>query len=110
MALNLNTIKAVKIDGKSCGFDVNPEQRLRIQQLKFNTAANIEQGVKVLVDCFDAEVKAYVEEKLPKMAPMDLMRLQAYMVSGDSGVEMINRQLEKSLDKALEEAKETRNE
>lgn len=97
MALTLKTIEPVKIDDKSCAPKVNAEQRLRLSEVKLDTEEERAEAIKLIASCFPADEK-YVAGKLEQMMTFDIQRLQAYLMAGDTGLDMIDRALEKAME------------
>lgn len=102
MALILETIQPVILDGKKCVPAVNPEQRLRLQTLgEIKTEEDYKKASEIISKCFPKE-ESYVAEKVFKLTPFDINSLKTYLVSGKSGIDEVARQTDRRVDKYIE--------
>lgn len=80
------------------------ELRLRIRDIDFTTEERTAEAIEVLASFFPdkkSEVKRFLTEE---MEIFELNKLQAYLVGGEAAVEMIERNLETNLQRAIEQA------
>lgn len=103
MALNFETIQPITLDGKKCTLEINPEQRLRLQQLgEPKTEEDYKKAAEVISECFPKE-KSYVAEKVPKLSSFDLSSLIVYLTRGKGGIDTMRRQVDRAMDKMTDE-------
>lgn len=85
MALELETIQPVRIDGKKCTPKVDPEQKLRLSQVRTETKDDRERSYDIIAGCFPDD-KEYVLSKLPGLSELDISMLVTYLAQGETGV------------------------
>lgn len=101
--LSFDGIQPVVFGGKECAPKVNAEQRLRLQQLKFETEADNEKADKMLAECFPENEK-YVFDFLNKqMTPFEKQQLRAYLISGANGIRILDQAISKMMGDIVEE-------
>ena len=84
MALKLKTLKAIEFDDD---FTLTPkvtaELKLRLQDLKFDSADNIKNGIEVISKCFGVDDRERVKQFLDEHATvLGLYQIQAYLAYG----------------------------
>ena len=99
MALQFNGIEAIRF-GKTVALPkVDAETRLRLQALKLNTKESVTEAIEVLSSCFGAESYAVKQFMTEQMTEYELAQVQAYLLGGESMLEMLDKQFEKNLGK-----------
>lgn len=102
MALAFSKIEALKFGNLEVVPQMGAEQRLRVKTLEMKEE-NIEEIREVLSACFGekaAEVKAFMEANL---FLFDLMQIQIYLSQGQSGLDNLNKRMDKFMDKKIEQ-------
>lgn len=100
--LTFDGIRPVRFGDKDCMPKVNAEQRLRLQQLKFETEADNEKADKLFAECFP-EDKQYVAAFLDEfMTPFEKQQLRAYLISGANGIRILDEVITKAMNEAME--------
>ena len=84
MALKLKKLKAIEFDDD---FTLTPkvtaELKLRLQDLKFDSADNIKNGIEVISKCFGEDDRERVKQFLDEHATvLGLYQIQAYLAYG----------------------------
>lgn len=84
MALKLKKLKAIEFDDD---FTLTPkvttELKLRLQELKFDSADNIKNGIEVISKCFGEDDRERVKQFLDEHATvLGLYQIQAYLAYG----------------------------
>ena len=82
------------------------EMRLRVMNIKVGTDADIAEAISVMSECFGdkaVEVKSFMEKN---MYPLDLQRLQAYLLGGISSVDKLEKAVQSAMTDAIKGAKE----
>lgn len=96
MALTLETIQPITLDGKKMIPKVNSELRLRLSDLSFGTDEQVAEAVNVLAECFPND-KNYAKEKIAGLTFFDMQTLQAYLIGGESAVSMITKSITEAI-------------
>lgn len=95
--LHFNGIEPIDFKGTMCEPKLDAEKKLRLANIKFETAEQIAHADEVLASCFDEEyAKNFIRERL---STDDKVVLKTYLVGGETG---INR-LSKASDGAIEQ-------
>ena len=84
MALKLKKLKAIEFDDD---FTLTPkvtaELKLRLQDLKFDSADNIKNGIEVISKCFGEDDRERVKQFLDEHATvLGLYQIKAYLAYG----------------------------
>lgn len=84
MALKLKKLKAIEFDDD---FTLTPkvttDLKLRLQELKFDSADNIKNGIEVISKCFGEDDRERVKQFLDEHATvLGLYQIQAYLAYG----------------------------
>lgn len=103
--LHFNGLEPLDFKGKLCEPKVDAEKKLRLQNAKFDTEANIRTADDILASCFDDDyAKDFIREKL---STDDKMVIRAYLVGGETAVnrmsEITNGAIEEYIKRAMEE-------
>lgn len=103
--LHFNGLEPIDFKGKLCEPKVDAEKKLRLQNAKFDTEANIRTADDILASCFDEDyAKDFIREKL---STDDKILLRTYLVGGETAVnrmsEVTNGAIEEYIKRAMEE-------
>lgn len=103
--LHFNGLEPIDFKGKLCEPKVDAEKKLRLQNAKFDTEANIRTADDILASCFDEDyAKDFIREKL---STDDKILLRTYLVGGETAVnrmsEVTNGAIEEYVKRAMEE-------
>lgn len=103
--LHFNGLEPIDFKGKLCEPKVDAEKKLRLQNAKFDTEANIRTADDILASCFDEDyAKEFIREKL---STDDKILLRTYLVGGETAVnrmsEVTNGAIEEYIKRAMEE-------
>lgn len=95
--LHFNGLEPIDFKGTLCEPKIDAEKKLRLSNIKFDTAEQIIEADSVLGSCFEDEyAKTFIREKL---STDDKIVLRTYLVGGETG---LNR-LSKATDGVVEE-------
>lgn len=106
MTLEFKETEAVKFGKLVVVPSVDAELKLRISRLKFNSGDSINEAIQTLSKAFGSdslEVKEFMEKN---MGANQLQKLQAYLVGGEDGLQMYERQMNRLTDKMMDKALE----
>ena len=95
MALQLESIQAVEMDGVAYTPTVTTEAMLKLRNAKLQTEVQREEAIEAMAECFPGHA-VEVKNFLKKCAMPALARLQCYLLMGDDGVKIVERRLEQS--------------
>lgn len=103
--LHFNGLEPIDFKGKLCEPKVDAEKKLRLQNAKFDTEANIRTADDILASCFDGDyAKDFIRDKL---STDDKILLRTYLVGGETAVnrmsEVTNGAIEEYIKRAMEE-------
>lgn len=103
--LHFNGLEPIDFKGKLCEPKVDAEKKLRLQNAKFDTEANIRTADDILASCFDEDyAKDFIRDKL---STDDKILLRTYLVGGETAVnrmsEVTNGAIEEYIKRAMEE-------
>ncbi len=113
MPLSLKKIKMAPVDFEDFTAmpQVNQELRLRLQNLKFQTEAQLDQAKDVLSSAFPeekAQVRKFLDDNF--VGAITLQELQAYLLGGEASLveyrERVTRAMDKAIEKSMEEVNE----
>ena len=79
------------------------ERRLRVANLKIKNTNNAE-ACEVMSQCFGAYASEVEEFMKTNMSQMDLIKLQTYLVQGETGVADLERRMDNFMEKQMEKA------
>ena len=95
--LHFNGLEPIDFKGRLCEPKIDAEKKLRLSNIKFDTAEQIAEADSVLGSCFEDEyAKEFIRDKL---STDDKIVLRTYLVGGETG---LNR-LSKATDGVVEE-------
>ena len=103
--LHFNGLEPIDFKGKLCEPKIDAEKKLRLNNAKFDTEANIEKADDILASCFDEKyAKDFIREKL---STDDKILLKTYLTGGETAVnrmsEVTNGAIEEYIKRAMEE-------
>lgn len=97
MAFKINTIESVEFNGKPFRPVITTELRMRLGRVKFETEAALSDAHSVLADCFPDD-REEVARMLPNVSVLEKSLLVAYLLGGDSAVEIAKTELERKME------------
>lgn len=106
MTLEFKETEAVKFGSIIAIPSVNAELKLRIGQIRFNTNETVNTAINVLSSAFGDKSYEVAEFMRKNMGANQLQKLQAYLVGGEDGLEMYERQMNRLTDKMMDKALE----
>lgn len=102
MALILKQLEPVQFGDFTAQPIVNMENMLRLSQINLQTADGRESAVKVMAECFPKD-RERVEQFVAGLPVMELTRLQAYLIGGQTVLDALEANVATSLTKTIEE-------
>lgn len=109
MALEFKETEAVKFGNIIAVPSVDAELKLRIGQIKFGTNEAINSAIEIMSHAFGEKSYEIAEFMHKYMSATQLQKLQAYLVGGEDGLEMYERQMNRLTDKMMDKALEEKN-
>lgn len=100
MALQFNGIEAIRFGDIVSTPKIDAETRLRLQGVKLNTKDAVNEAIEVLSSCFGADSVAIKQFMAEQMSEYELAKLQAYLLGGDSMLEVFEKQFNKNLEQS----------
>lgn len=95
--LHFNGLEPIDFKGHLCEPKIDAEKKLRLANIKFDTAESLREADDVLASCFEEDfAKSFIREKL---SVDDKIVLRTYLTNGETG---LNR-LSKATDGAIEQ-------
>lgn len=104
MALQISKIEAVKFGDFELIPDIDKEQRLRVKNLEIHQD-DYDEAIDILSRCFGSKNTEKVRKFMSKhMFYLDFVRLQTYLLQGESGLESLNENMDKLMAERMKEA------
>lgn len=103
MAFTFPTIEPVKFGDFEAVPKMTAEAQLRLSQLKISPE-NLDEAAKAIAECFGENAEKVEEILRANRLTMEYQRLQAYLLQGQKGLELIDKLLEESINDNLEKA------
>ena len=105
--LHFNGLEPIDFKGHMCEPKIDAEKKLRLANIKFETAEQLAEADEVLCSCFEDDfAKTFIKEKLSNE---DKMVLKTYLTGGETGLNRLSKAtdgvVEKYITRALEETK-----
>lgn len=102
--IHFNGLEPIDFKGHECEPKIDAEKKLRLSNIKFETAEQIREADDILASCFDEDfAKSFIREKL---STDDKIVLKTYLVNGETGLnrlsEITNGAIEKYINRAIE--------
>lgn len=106
--LHFNGLEPIDFKGHMCEPKIDAEKKLRLSNIKFETAEQIQEADEVLASCFDDDyAKNFIRERL---SADDKVVLKIYLANGETGLNRLSQAtegfVEKYITRALEEVNE----
>lgn len=106
--LHFNGLEPIDFKGHMCEPKIDAEKKLRLSNIKFETAEQIREADEVLASCFDDDyAKNFIRERL---SADDKVVLKIYLANGETGLNRLSQAtegfVEKYITRALEEVNE----
>lgn len=96
MAFTIKTNPSVEIDGVAYIPQITTEARMRLGDLSFTTEEGTNTAYDVIASCF-GDKKEEVRGLLPKIPPLEIQMLRAYLLGGEKAVDLISQELARSM-------------
>lgn len=93
MKLQFDKVEEIGFGDLQVRPNVTPELRLRLEEIKFDTEADLQEAKEVLSSVFGEhkdEVRAFMDVNMVKFS---LQQLQAYLIGGPALVEKMDQQM-----------------
>lgn len=105
--LHFNGLEPIDFKGHLCEPKIDAEKKLRLSNIKFDTAEQIQEADYILASCFDDEfAKSFIREKL---STDDKVVLKTYLTSGETGLNRLSKATDGAIEKCITRAMEEGN-
>lgn len=102
--LHFNGLEPIDFKGHMCEPKLDAEKKLRLSNIKFETAEQVSHANEVLASCFDDEfAKTFIREKLSND---DKMVLKTYLLGGETGLNRLSKATDGAIEKYITRALE----
>ena len=100
--LHFNGLEPIDFKGHQCEPKIDAEKKLRLANIKFDTAEQTREADDILASCFDDDfAKTFIREKL---SADDKVALKTYLVGGETGLNRLSQATEGAVEKYIERA------
>ena len=100
--LHFNGLEPIDFKGKLCEPKLDVEKKLRLSNIKFETAEQIQEADEILASCFDDKfAKQFIKEKL---STDDKIVLRTYLCNGETGLNRLSSATEGAIEKYITRA------
>lgn len=100
--LHFNGLEPIDFKGHQCEPKIDAEKKLRLANIKFDTAEQVREADEILASCFDDDyAKNFIRDKL---STDDKVVLKAYLVGGETGLNRLSQATEGAVEKCIERA------
>ncbi len=100
--LHFNGLEPIDFKGHLCEPKIDAEKKLRLANIKFDTAEQVREADEILASCFDDDyAKNFIRDKL---STDDKVVLKAYLVGGETGLNRLSQATEGAVEKYIERA------
>ena len=97
--LKFNGKRPINFGGVDYNWSVNQETQLRLETARFDTEQETKEADEVLASCFsDEKAKKFIKENL---SALDKQLIISYMIGGETGVNVFDKGIDKSLEKNI---------
>lgn len=98
--LHFNGLEPIDFKGKLYTPKLDAEKRARLQIMKFETEADMQEATEVLCSCFDEEeAKSFIRNNL---SPADKQVIAVYLAQGETGLANMSKFTDGAIDKVIE--------
>lgn len=105
--LHFNGLEPIDFKGHLCEPKIDAEKKLRLSNIKFDTAEQIQEADYILAACFDDEfAKSFIREKL---STDDKVVLKTYLTGGETGLNRLSKATDGAIEKCITRAMEEGN-
>lgn len=102
--LHFNGLEPIDFKGHLCEPKIDAEKKLRLNNIKFDTAEQIQEADYILASCFEDEfAKSFIREKL---SIDDKVVLKTYLVGGETGLNRLSKATDGAIEKYITRALE----
>lgn len=106
--LHFNGIEPIDFKGRMCEPKLDAEKKLRLSNIKFDTAEQVAHADEVLASCFDDEyAKEFIRQKL---SAADKEVLKTYLEGGETGLNRLSKATDGAIEQYITRAMEANNE
>lgn len=100
--LHFNGLEPIDFKGHLCEPKIDAEKKLRLANIKFDTAEQTREADDILASCFDDDfAKNFIRDKL---STDDKVVLKTYLVGGETGLNRLSQATEGAVEKYIERA------
>lgn len=102
--LHFNGLEPIDFKGHMCEPKLDAEKKLRLSNIKFETAEQVSHANEVLASCFEDEfARDFIREKLSND---DKMVLKTYLLGGETGLNRLSKATDGAIEKYITRALE----
>ena len=102
--LHFNGLEPIDFRGHKCEPKIDAEKKLRLQNIKMETAEEIANADDILVSCFDDDfAKDFIRNKL---SVDDKVVLKTYLTNGETGLNRLSKATDGAIEKYITRAME----
>lgn len=102
--LHFNGLEPIDFKGHQCEPKIDAEKKLRLANIKFDTAEQTREADDILASCFDDDfAKSFIRDKL---STDDKVVLKTYLVGGETGLNRLSQATDGAVEKYIERALE----
>ena len=87
--LHFNGLEPIDFKGHLCEPKIDAEKKLRLANIKFDTAENVREADDILASCFEEDfAKSFIRDKL---SVDDKIVLRTYLTNGETGLNRLSK-------------------
>ena len=102
--LHFNGLEPIDFKGHECEPKIDAEKKLRLQNISFDTAENIQKADDILASCFEDDfARTFIREKL---SVDDKIVLKTYLTGGETGLNRLSKATDGAIEKYITRAME----
>lgn len=95
MALQFNTIQPVRFGEIEATPKMTTSSRMRVQRVQFG--GDNSEAMETMAECFGNKSDEVLDFMKKNMSTLDLQRLQAYLIGGESMLETLDRTIDETI-------------
>ena len=100
--LHFNGLEPIDFKGHLCEPKIDAEKKLRLSNIKFDTAESIREADDILASCFEDDfAKMFIREKL---SVDDKIVLRTYLNNGETGLKRLAQATEGAIEQYITRA------
>jgi hypothetical protein len=102
--LHFQGLEPIDFKGHMCEPKLDAEKKLRLSNIKFETAEQVSHANEVLASCFDDDfARDFIREKLSND---DKLVLKTYLLGGETGLNRLSKATDGAIEKYITRALE----